>query len=333
MNAKQVFSALLISVAGAYAQDVTWLPANSSGALALDYRALRANPMFARFIDKNERAAESAGVSALPVGMMDLTSVFKKDVAKVLVAMLPGAKPSEMHGVFFMSGTFDADQIATRLKADPNCKVAVREENTVYAPKSSGGRYYYVVFPAKNLIVGSDNLDALLSGLKTRQKKAPSLSSNSRVARAISNAAANGIPLVFASETSAQAGKGKRIPLIGGNPPNFLTFLLREKDSEHLYAKLTGLFCSDAEASQVASALNTIRSLAALKGAINIEAMPAIAGAVKPELNPLADILSNPSISMAAKGKEATASATIDEAMLNALFGLIATPSAPASSR
>ena len=62
MKTTTILLALALATATACAQDATWLPANSKGALSLDYKALRAIPMVAKLIDKNNQSAVSAGI-------------------------------------------------------------------------------------------------------------------------------------------------------------------------------------------------------------------------------------------------------------------------------
>ena len=313
MNTKQIFTALLFAAVAACAQDATWLPANSTGALALDYKALRAIPMIAKLIDSNQ-SSESVTMQGVSAGQMAIIKEVQKDVSKLLVAMLPGATPNEPHGVSFVSGTFDTAQIAAKLKADPNCTVSVKDGVTVYAPKSAMGKPTYAVFPSKGLIVGSDNLDALFAGLQTMQKKSPALASDSMISRAI----AKNFPLVLVADTSSFAKQGVSLPT-GGNLPSFCAFTLRAKDAAHLLANLTGVFASDEEASQMATTLNGMKMLYAAQLAAN------------PEAAPFAKLLS--ALTVASNGKNATASATIDEALINSLSNLVPNMAVPASAQ
>ena len=312
MNTKHIFSALLFAAVAACAQDATWLPANSTGALALDYKALRAIPMVAKLIDSNQSSGSIQGVSS---GQMAIIKEVQKDVTKLLVAMLPGATPNEPHGVSFVSGTFDTAQIAAMLKADPNCTVSVKDGVTVYAPKSATGKPTYAVFPSKGLIVGSDNLDALFAGLQTMQKKAPALASDSMISRAI----AKNFPLILVADTSFLAKQGVTMPVGGGALPSFCAFTLRAKDTAHLLANITGVFASDEEAAQMATTLNGMKMLYAAQLAAN------------PEAAPFAGLLS--ALTVGSNGKNATASATIDEALINSLSNLVPKMAVPASAK
>ncbi len=315
MNTKHIFSALLFAAVAACAQDATWLPANSTGALSLDYKALRAIPMVAKLIDNADQSSGSVAMQGVSAGQMAIFKEVQKDVSKLLVAMIPGATSSEPHGVSFVSGTFDTAQIAAKLKADPNCTVSVKDGVTVYAPKSATGKPTYAVFPSKGLIVGSDNLDALFAGLQTMQKKAPALASDSLISRAI----AKSFPLVLVADTSFLSKQGVTMPIGGGALPAFCAFTLRAKDTAHLLADLTGVFASDEEATQMATTLNAMKTVYAMQLAAN------------PQSAQLAGLLS--ALSVAAKGKNATASATIDEALINSLSGLVPNMAAPATAK
>jgi hypothetical protein len=312
MNTKQIVSALLLAAVAACAQDATWLPANSTGALSLDYKALRAIPMVAKLIEKNEQTSGSVGVQGISAGQMAIIKDVQKDVAKLLVAMLPGATPNEPSAVSFVSGTFDTAQLAEKLKADANYTVSVKDGVTVYASKVAG-KSSYTVFPSKGLIVASDNLDALFTGLKTMQKKAQGLAADSMISRAVSK----NYPLVFVADTSSFAKQGVTMPIGGGALPAFCAFTLRAKDTAHLLANLTGIFASEEEASQIATTLNGMKTVYAMQMAAN------------PQAAPLAGLLS--AISIGSNGKNATASATIDEAMINSLSSLVPNMAAPAA--
>ncbi len=315
MNTKHIFSALLIAAVAACAQDATWLPANSTGALALDYKALRAIPMVAKLIDNADQSSGGVAMQGVSSEQMAIIKEVQKDVTKLLVAMLPGATSSEPHGVSFVSGTFDTAQIAAKLKADPNCTVSVKDGITVYAPKNATGKPTYTVFPSKGLIVASDNLDALFAGLQTMQKKAPALASDSMISRAI----AKNFPLVLVADTSFLSKQGVTMPIGGGALPAFCAFTLRPKDTAHLLADLTGVFASDEEASQMATTLNAMKSVYAMQLAAN------------PQSAQLAGLLS--ALTVGSKGKNATASATIDEALINSLSSLVPNKAAPASAK
>ena len=313
MNTKHIFSALIVAAVAACAQDATWLPSNSTGALSLDYKALRAIPMVAKLIDKNDQSAGSVGIQGISAGQMAIIKDIQKDVSKMLVAMVPGATQTEPSAVSFVSGTFDTAQIAAKLKADENYTVSVKDGATVYATKVAG-KSSYTVFPSKGLIVASDNVDALFAGLKTMQKKSPALASDSMISRAV----AKNFPLVFVADTSAFAKQGVTMPIGGGALPAFCAFTLRAKDTEHLLANLTGVFASEEEASQMATTLNGMKTVYAMQMASN------------PQAAPLAGLLS--AISVGANGKNATASATIDEALINSLSSLVPNMAAPAAA-
>ena len=313
MNTKHIFSALLVAAVAACAQDATWLPANSTGALSLDYKALRAIPMVAKLIDKNGQSTGSVGIQGVSAGQMAIIKDLQKDISKMLVAMVPGATPTEPRAVSFVSGTFDTAQIAAKLKADANCTVSVKDDVTVYATKMAG-KPSYTVFPSKGLIVASDNLDALFAGLKTMQKKSPALASDSMISRAV----AKNFPLVLVADTSSFAKQGVTMPVSGGSLPSIFAFTLRAKDTAHLLANFTGVFASEEEASQMATTLNGMKMLYAAQLAAN------------PEAAPLAGLLS--ALSVASNGKNAIASATIDEAMINSLSSLVPNMAAPAAA-
>ena len=264
MNTKHIFSALIVAAVAACAQDATWLPSNSTGALSLDYKALRAIPMVAKLIDKNDQSAGSVGIQGISAGQMAIIKDIQKDVSKMLVAMVPGATQTEPSAVSFVSGTFDTAQIAAKLKADENYTVSVKDGATVYATKVAG-KSSYTVFPSKGLIVASDNVDALFAGLKTMQKKSPALASDSMISRAV----AKNFPLVFVADTSAFAKQGVTMPIGGGALPAFCAFTLRAKDTEHLLANLTGVFASEEEASQMATTLNGMKTVYAMQMASN----------------------------------------------------------------
>ena len=312
MNTKQIFSALLLAAVAACAQDATWLPANSTGALSLDYKALRAIPMVAKLMDKNDQSTGSLGIQGVSSGQMALIKDLQKDVSKMLVAMVPGATSAEPSAVSFVSGTFDTAQIAAKLKADTNYTVSTKDGQTVYATKAAG-KSSYTVFPSKGLIVASDNLDALFAGLQTMQKKAPALAADSMISRAV----AKNFPLVLVANTSSFAKQGVTLPT-GGALPAFCAFTLRAKDTAHLLANLTGVFASEEEATQMATTLNGMKTVYAMQMASN------------PQAAPLAALLS--AISVGSNGKNATASATIDEAMINSLSSLVPNMAAPAAA-
>ena len=312
MNTKNIFSALLFAAIAASAQDATWLPANSTGALSLDYKALRAIPMVAKLIDNGDQATGTSGIQGISAGQMAIIKDLQKDISKMLVAMVPGATTAEPNAVSFVSGTFDTAQVAEKLKADANCTVSVKDGVTVYAPKSATGKPTYAVFPSKGLIVGSDNLDALFAGLQTMQKKSPALASDSMISRAI----AKNFPLVLVADTSFLSKQGMTMPVGGGALPAFCAFTLRAKDTAHLLANLTGVFASDEEASQIATALNGMKTVYAMQMAAN------------PQAAPLAGLLS--AITVGSNGKNATASATIDEALINSLTSALPSLVAPA---
>ncbi len=316
MNTKHIFSALLVAAVAACAQDATWIPANSTGALSLDYKALRAIPMVAKLLDNADQSSGSIGMQGVSSAQMALIKDIQKDVAKLLVAMLPGATPNEPSAVSFVSGTFDTAQIAEKLKADANYTVSVKDGVTVYATKMAG-KSSYTVFPSKGLIVASDNLDALFTGLKTMQKKTPGLATDSMISRAV----AKNYPLVFVADTASFAKQGGAMPINGMSIPSFCAFTLRAKDTAHLLANLTGIFASAEEASQVATTLNAMKTMYAMQMAAN------------PQAAPLAGLLS--AIAVGSNGKNATASATIDEAMISSLSSLVpnmAAPAAPAAA-
>ena len=310
MNTKHIISAFLFAALAASAQDATWLPANSTGALSLDYKALRAIPMVAKLIDKNDQSAGTTGIQGISIEQMAIIKDLQKDISKMLVAMVPGATPAEPNAVSFVSGTFDTAQVAEKLKADANYTVSVKDGVTVYATMVAG-KSSYTVFPSKGLIVASDNLDALFAGLKTMQKKTPAIAADSMIARAV----AKNYPLVFVADTSSFAKQGVTLPT-GGNLPAFCAFTLRAKDTAHLLANLTGVFASDEEASQIATALNGMKTVYAMQMAAN------------PQAAPLAGLLS--AITVNSNGKNATASATIDEALINSLSSALPNMIAPA---
>ena len=299
MKTTTILLALALATATACAQDATWLPANSTGALSLDYKALRAIPMVAKLIDNGNQSAGTVRIQGVSASQMALVKDLQKDISKMLVAMVPGAAQAEPNAVSFVSGTFDTALIAEKLKADANCTASIKDGVTVYATKTAG-KSSYTVFPSKGLIVASDNLDALFAGLKTMQKKAPALSADSMVARAI----AKSYPLVFVADTSSFSKQGVALPT-GGSLPAFCAFTLRTKDAAHLLANLTGLFASEEEAAQMATTLNGMKMMYAMQMSAN------------PEAAPLAKLLS--AITVGSNGKNATASATIDEAMINSL--------------
>ena len=72
MKTTSLIFALVLSAVAARAQDATWLPANSTGALALDYKALRAIPMVAKLIDKNDQAAGATALQGISSGQLAL---------------------------------------------------------------------------------------------------------------------------------------------------------------------------------------------------------------------------------------------------------------------
>ena len=312
--------ALALATATACAQDATWLPANSTGAFALDYKALRAIPMLAKLMDQQGQLPLSAPGGAQASALLQEA---QKDISKMLVAMVPGQSAQEMHGVAFVSGSFDTAQLAAKLKADPSCKVSVKDGVTVYAVPPSAqaatsgapATTSYVVFPSKGLVVGSDNLDALFAGLKTMQKKSPALAADSMVYRAV----AKNYPFLVVADTSAQAKKGETMPMVGTPLPQFFALTLRPKDEKQLLDNLTGVFASDEEASQVSTALNGMKTMFAMQ-----------AGA-KPEAAPLVGILSK--VLVGSNGKNATASLTVDEAMIKTLSSAIPNMAAPALAR
>ena len=313
MNTKNLFIALALATATACAQDATWLPANSTGALSIDYKALRAIPMVAKLIDKNDQAAGAVGVQGISAGQMALIKDLQKDISKILVAMVPGATSAEPNAVSFVSGAFDTAQIAAKLKADTNYTVSTKDGQTVFASKVAG-KSSYTVFPSKGLIVTSDNLDALFAGLKTMQKKTPALAADSMISRAV----AKNFPLVFVADTSSFAKQGATMPVGGGALPAFCAFTLRAKDTAHLLANLTGVFASEEEATQMATTLNGMKTVYAMQMASN------------PQAAPLAALLS--AISVGSNGKNATASATIDEAMISSLSSLVPNMAVPAAA-
>lgn len=314
MNTKHIFSALLFAAIAACAQDASWLPANSTGALSIDYKALRAIPMVAKLIDKNDQSAGSVGIQGISPSQLALVKDIQKDVSKMLVAMLPGATPNEPNAVSFISGSFDTAQIAEKLKADANYTVSVKDGVTVYATKAAG-KSSYTVFPSKGLIVSSNNLDALFTGLKTMQKKSAGLATDAMISRAVNK----NYPLIFVADTSSFSKQGVTMPIGGGALPAFCAFSLRAKDAAHLLANLTGVFASEEEATQMATTLNGMKTVYAMQMAAN------------PEAAPLAKLLS--AISIGSNGKNATASATFDEAMINSLSGMLPSMAAPASAR
>ncbi len=318
MKHTSFFFALVLAAFAARAQDATWLPSNATGAMVLDYKALRANPLLSKQLDNLALGAKSfGGVSA------ELAKQIAKDIDKMLAAFIPGAKAEDSHGVAFVSGTFDTAQIAAALKADPSCKVSVKDGVTVYAVPSAGmagkSSVSYSAFPAKGLIVGADNLDALFSGLATMNKKSPALPSDSMVSRAVANAVTKKIPLLVVGDTSALAKSGTKMPMINTDLPSLFAFTLKEKDAAHMLATLTGVFASEEEATQVTSTLNAMKTVYAMQMAAN------------PEAAPIAKLLS--ALSLAANGKNVNASATIDEALLNSLSSTISTmaPALPAN--
>ncbi len=315
MKMNSIFFALALATATVCAQDATWLPASSTGALAIDYKAIRAIPMLAKLIDQQEQLPIAAPGGAQASALLKES---QKDISKMLVAMLPGKSADEMHGVAFISGTFDTAQLAAKLKADSSCKVAVKDGVTIYAvptaaPASAGQKAVattsYVTFPSKGLIVGADDVDALLLGLKTQQKKAPALAADSMVARAVSKK----FPFVVVANVAAQAKQGMQTPMTGTALPEFFAFTLRPKDDTHVLANLTGAFASAEEASQTATTLNGMKTMFAMQAAANPNAAR--------EQAAIGALLS--AITVGSNGKNATASLTLDEAMLKGLVDMI----------
>lgn len=298
MKTQSLLFALALAASAAFAQDASWLPAKSTGAVVIDVKALRANPMLSKLVDK-------APVPALPAaGGADILKTMRQSVDKVLCAMLPGDKAGDAHGVAFASGSFDSAALVSVLKADPSCKVSTIEGDTVYATtvqKPGGGSSTsYTTFPAKGLAVSSDNTDALVTALKTMRKRAPALAGDSMIARAVANSASKGYPFALVADTSAQAKGGETLPMVGTALPAFFAFSLQNKDAANLLATLTGAFASEEEATQAAQALNGMKMMFAMQ-----------AGA-KPEMADLAGLIGK--IAIKNSGKNAVASLLIDEA-------------------
>ena len=301
MKTTTILLALALATATACAQDATWLPANSKGALLVDMKALRANPLTAKYFDRFDASNAGEGLPSLQASQYAvLFKDVRKDVSRMLVAMMPNGTANEMSGVAFVSGAFDTGVLAAKLKADKGTTVSVKDGVTVYAVQASG-RQTYMTFPSKGLIVGSESLDALFAGLKTMQKKAPALSADSMIARAIAKA----FPVVFVADTSAQAKAGEQVPMAGTPIPQFCAFTLRTKDEAHLLANLTGLFPSDAEATQTATSLNAMKTMLGMQLAAD------------PSRAVFASLLN--ALSVGSNGKNATASVTLDDKILSAL--------------
>ena len=317
MKTKTIIFALVIAAAAARAQNATWLPSNTTGAMSLDYKALRANPLIGKHLENFTPGANYfSGTSA------ELAKQLTKSIDKMLVAIIPGANPADSHGVAFVSGAFDTTLIAAALKADSSCKVSVKDGVTVFAVPSVGpngqSSVSYSAFPAKGLIVGSDNLDTLMNGLATMSKKSPALPSDSMVSRAVVNAAAKKYPLLLVGDTSSMIKGDQANSLFGTSLPSLVTFALKEKDAAHVLASLMGSFASEAEATQAVSTLNAMKLAYAMQMA------------AKPETASLAKLLS--AVSLASNGKNATASAALDDALLNSLTSILSAlmPAVPA---
>ena len=307
MKTTSLIFALVLSAVAARAQDATWLPSSTIGALALDYKALRANPLLSKQLDRM-----APGINTFGGASAEVAKQIAKDIDKMLAAFTIGTKSDDSHGVAFVSGSFDTALIAAALKADPSCKVAVKDGVTVFAVPSAdaGGMssVSYCAFPSKGLIVGSDNLDTLMTGLGTMNKKNPSLPSDAMVSRAIANASVKKYPLLLVGDTSSMSRSGQILPMLGVDLPalpSFFALTLKERDAAHVLASLTGVFASEAEATQFASTLNMMKSLYAMQMAGN------------PEAAPIAGFLG--AMSLGSNGKNVTASATIDEALLQSL--------------
>lgn len=320
MKTTSFFFALTLAALVAGAQDATWLPSSTIGAMSLDYKALRANPLLSKQLDRM-----APGINTFGGASAELAKQISNDIDKMLAAFMIGAKADDSHGVAFVSGSFDTAVIAAALKADPSCKVAVKDGVTVFAVPSAdaGGKstVSYCTFPAKGLIVGSDNLDTLLMGLATMNKKSPALSSDSMVSRAIANAVVKKYPLLLVGDTSSMSRSGQILPMLGvdmPSMPSFFALTLKEKDAAHVLASLTGVFAGEAEAAQFASTLNVMKSVYTMQMAAN------------PEAAPLAAFLA--AMSLGSNGKNVTATASIDEALLHSLTSAFPTlsPALPA---
>ena len=298
MKTQSLFFAVALVASAVFSQDASWLPAKSTGAVIIDVKALRANPMLAKLADQ-------APIPALPAGKgADLLATMRESVDKILCAMLPGEQAGSAHGVAFASGSFDNAALSAALKADPSCKVSTIEGDTIYATTAAkpggGSATSYTTFPAKGLAVASDSTDALVTALKTMRKKSPALAGDSMIARAVANSAAKGYPFALVADTSAQAKGGETVPMVGTSLPAFFAFSLQNKDAANLLATLTGAFASEDEAAQAAQALNGMKMMFAMQAA------------AKPEMADLAGLIGK--IVVKNSGKNAVASLLIDEA-------------------
>lgn len=316
MNIKlKSFFALIFVAVAACAQDVTWISAKAIGAVFMDHAALRATPMV-------QKRLEGGNIQNTPFTLagkqydqllgVDLT----KKADKVLAVMFPGESADDMHGVAYVTGSFDTDAIAAKLKANSSCKTAVKDGVTVYSTilqqaavpgENAANHMAYIAIPRKGVLVSSDNIDNLMEGIRVLQKKAPAIDPKSKIAMAISKK----YPVVFVADTSSFAKKGDKLPYLNTDMPQYVAMTVRSQDASSMLATLTGVFSSAEEAQTVVSSLTGMKMIFAMQMAS------------QPNTAQLAKVISN--INISSKAENVSLALTVDEATLAALTSSVKT--------
>lgn len=295
MNKAKLILPIALVAFASVAQDVTWIPRGVTGAASIDAKALRAMPVWKTL----SKEAENGGIDMPMAGKISVSDDFKdmKDKAdKILVGFFGGGN-AEPRACAYLTGTFDSNALVAKMKAD-GFKAETMEgvQSWVNVAEKT-----WAAFPRQGLAVFANDASTFALALKTMQKKAPGLSADSMIARAI----AKNFPIVAASDATAVFPKGEALPMVGTPPPSFIGFSLRQKDATAAIASITGIFSSDEDAKALADALNGLKMISIMKMSAD------------PNSAAMAKLLN--AVAISSTGKNAVVSATIDEATLAAL--------------
>lgn len=295
MNKVKIVLPIALVAFVSMAQDASWIPSGATGAASIDAKALRAMPVWKTL----SKESECGGINVPIVDKCNIADDFKDlrdKTDKALVGFF-GDGNAEPRACAYLTGTFDSNALVAKMKADGfKAETIEGVQSWVNVAENT-----WAAFPRQGLAVFANDANTFALALRTMQKKAPGLSSDSMVARAI----AKNFPIAAASDATAFFPKGEALPMVGTPPPSFIGFSLRQKDAAAAIANVTGIFSSDDDAKALADALNGLKMISIMKMSSD------------PNGAAMAKLLN--AVAISSTGKNAVVSATIDEATLAAL--------------
>lgn len=286
-------------VAGAaMAQDAKWLPADVSGVARINTKALRAIPFLKALADKNlkDSTAPQFQNFAVPKWLKGV----EEQVDSVLIGFLPKGEGTEAPSCGFVTGTFNADEVAAALVKD-GCTKETIDGVTAYVNRDASGKGQWIAFPRKGVAVVADTAQSFSKALASMGGKAKGLAADSMYARAL----AKDYPVVAALDSAGLFQNGEQLPMLNTPPPKLLGFSIRQKGDNAILANLTGVFDNAEAAKALADGLNGLKMVGIMKMSAD------------PNGADLAKFLS--SVSVTSSEKNAIVSAVIDQALVDAL--------------